>query len=94
MCNMHFVSSTANFSRGMSHKFIKKRSVTLTASPECMMRPHQYIYIRFNIADPDQTLRSQSELPRPISRYSVESDHGWTSRSYFENAGDNVTLTL
>ena len=36
----------------------------------------------------------QSELPRPIPRNSVESDHGYTSRIYFENAGDNVTLTL
>ena len=39
---------------------------------------------------------TQSELPRPISRISVESDHGCTSRIYedFDNAGDNVTLTL
>ena len=36
----------------------------------------------------------QSELPRPIPRNSVESDHGCTSRIYFDNAGDNVTLTL
>ena len=36
----------------------------------------------------------QSELPRPIPRYSVESDHGCTSRIYFDNAGDNVTLTV
>ena len=36
----------------------------------------------------------QSEIPRPIPRNSVESDHGCTSRIYFDNAGDNVTLTL
>ena len=35
----------------------------------------------------------KSELPRPIPRNSVESDHG-TSRIYFDNASDNVTLTL
>ena len=36
----------------------------------------------------------QLELPRPIPRNSVESDHGCTWRIYFDNAGDNVTLTL
>ena len=36
----------------------------------------------------------QSELPRPIPRNSVESDQGCTSRIYFDNVGDNVTLTL
>ena len=35
----------------------------------------------------------QSELPGPILRNSVESDHGCASRIYFDNAGDNVTLT-
>ena len=35
-----------------------------------------------------------SELPPPIQRNSVESDHGCTSRIYFDNAGDNVMLTL
>ena len=37
---------------------------------------------------------NQSELPRPIPRNFVESDHGCTSRIYFDNAGDNVTPTL
>ena len=37
---------------------------------------------------------SQSELPWPILRNSTESNHGCTSRTYFENAGDNVALTL
>ena len=37
---------------------------------------------------------TQSELPSPIPRISVELDHGCTSRIYFDNAGDNVTLTL
>ena len=37
---------------------------------------------------------SQSELPRPIPRISMESDHGCTSRIYFDNAGDNVTMRL
>ena len=32
----------------------------------------------------------QSGLPRPIPRKSVESEHGCTSRIYFDNAGDNV----
>ena len=36
----------------------------------------------------------QSELPRPIPRNSVELDHGCTSSLYFDDAGDNVTLTL
>ena len=36
----------------------------------------------------------QSELPLPINRKSVESDHGCTSRIYFDNAGDNLTLML
>ena len=35
----------------------------------------------------------QSELPMPIPRNSVKSDHGCTSRIYFDIAGDNVTLT-
>ena len=35
-----------------------------------------------------------SELPRPILQNSVESDHGCTSGIYFDNEGDNVTLTL
>ena len=38
--------------------------------------------------------KTESELPRPIPRNSVESDHGCTSRIYFDNASDNVTLTL
>ena len=37
---------------------------------------------------------SQLELPLPIPRNSVESDHGCTSRIYFDNAGGNMTLTL
>ena len=36
--------------------------------------------------------KCQSGLPRPIPRNSVESDNGCTSRIYFDNAGDNVTL--
>ena len=36
----------------------------------------------------------QLELPRPIPRNFVESDQGCTSRIYFDNTGDNVTLTL
>ena len=35
-----------------------------------------------------------SKLPQPVPRNSVESCHGCTSRNYFDNAGDNVTLTL
>ena len=38
--------------------------------------------------------KHQLELPRPILRTSLESDHGCTSRIYFDNAGVNVTLTL
>ena len=37
-------------------------------------------------------VRTQSELPRAIPRNSLESDHGCTSRIYFDNAGVNVTL--
>ena len=37
---------------------------------------------------------TQSELPLPILGNSVESDHGCTSRIYFDNVDDNVTLTL
>ena len=42
----------------------------------------------------DETLmiNTQSELPRPIPRNSVDSDYGCTSRIYFDNAGDNMTL--
>ena len=36
----------------------------------------------------------QPELPPPIPRISVKLDHGYASRIYFDNAGDNVTLTL
>ena len=36
----------------------------------------------------------QLELSRPIRVISVESDHICTSRIYFDNAGDNVALTL
>ena len=36
----------------------------------------------------------KSELPWPILRNSVESDHKIYSRIYFDNADDNVTLTL
>ena len=36
----------------------------------------------------------QSELPPSILQNSVESDHGCTLRIYFDNAGDNVMLTL
>ena len=36
----------------------------------------------------------QSELPRPIPRNSMESDHGCTSRTYYDNAGVNMRLTL
>ena len=35
-----------------------------------------------------------SELPWPVPRNSVESDYRCTSRIYFDNAGDNMTLTL
>ena len=37
-----------------------------------------------------------SELPQPIPRNSVISDHRCISRNYFQidNAGDSVTLTL
>ena len=40
------------------------------------------------------TVSVQSELPRPIPHNSVESDHGCTSGIYFDNAGDNLTLTI
>ena len=36
----------------------------------------------------------QLELSRPIAQYFVESDHGCASRIYFDNVGDNLTLTL
>ena len=42
----------------------------------------------------DVITSDQSELPRPIPQNSVESAHGCTSRIYFDNVGDNVTLTL
>ena len=38
--------------------------------------------------------RMQSELHRPIPRNSVESNHGCSFRIYFDNADDNVKLTL
>ena len=36
----------------------------------------------------------QSEVPRPIPRNSVESDHRCTFNIFFDNRGDNMTLTL
>ena len=45
-------------------------------------------------ADQTEMMPRQSELPRPIPHISVESDHGFTSRICFGNAGDNVTLSL
>ena len=39
-------------------------------------------------------LGSQSKLIGQIPRNSMESDHGCTSRIYFDNAGDIVTLML
>ena len=36
----------------------------------------------------------QSELPWPIPQNSVESDHECTSRIYFDNTGDSMTLSL
>ena len=36
----------------------------------------------------------QSELPPSVSLNSIESDLRCTSRIYFDNAGDNATLTL
>ena len=44
----------------------------------------------FSFAAISSDTSSPIELPRPIPRNSVESDHGCTSRIYF----DNVTLTL
>ena len=38
--------------------------------------------------------KKQSELSRPIPPNTVESDHRCISRIYFDNADDNVTLTL
>ena len=40
------------------------------------------------------TKQRQSELPLSIPRNSLESDHGCTSRIYFDNSGDSMTLTL
>ena len=37
---------------------------------------------------------NQSKLPWPIPQNSVESDHGNTSRIYFNNVVDEVTLML
>ena len=36
----------------------------------------------------------QSELPWPILPSAVESDHRCTSGIYFDNTGDNMTLTV
>ena len=44
--------------------------------------------------DHNELMPQQSELPLPIPRNSMESDHGCTSRIYFDNVGDNVTLSL
>ena len=37
---------------------------------------------------------AQSELSRPIPRNSVESDQGCTSKIYFDNAGNKMSLKL
>ena len=51
---------------------------------------HLHVCVLVHISE----IGTLSELPRPIPRNSVESDHGCTSRIYFDNAGDNVTLAL
>ena len=43
---------------------------------------------------PNDVSYGQTALPWPIPRNSVESDHKCTSRIYFDNLGDNATLTL
>ena len=48
---------------------------------------NNFIYV--NSADPDEIPRYAIETA-PAN--SVESDHGCTSRIYFDNEGDNVTL--
>ena len=44
--------------------------------------------------DEDQQDAGHSELPWPIPRYSVESDHGCTSMFYFDNADDSKTMKI
>ena len=43
---------------------------------------------------PRTTRQNATGTASAIARNSVESDHGCISRIYFDNAGDNVTLTL
>ena len=60
--------------------------ILLHANNNCADQPeHPHILISTFV---------QSELPRPILRNSIESDHGCTSRIYFNKAGDNMTLML
>ena len=67
----------------LCHKYSEIRFLILTISPTTCCFHLVRIHTVF-----------QSELPRPIPGLSVESDHGFTSRIYFDNADEHVTLTL
>ena len=70
-----------------NHKTTKP-AFTFTPSSACQRNFFKWYIFQLIQAMP------QFELPRPIPRNSVESDNGCTSMIYFNNAGDNVTLTL
>ena len=55
---------------------------------------HAVLYVLSSFTIILLRIRKQSELPRPILRNYAESDHGCTSRIFFDNVGVNVTLTL
>ena len=76
------VSDRVSKKEGKDHESLQSST---TPDPGYLKPICSAIYIRL--------ARMQSELPRPIPRNSVESD-GCTSWIYFDNAGENLTLTL
>ena len=55
---------------------------------------HKVPFLLSKITPSAKTENKKTETYRPIPRNSVESEHGCTSRIYFDNAGNNMTLTL
>ena len=74
----------AHGTQHLSHQFIKSTCIGQCTDPEIPSGGgggHDNVFL-------------QSEISQSIPRNSVESDNGCTSKIYFDNAGDNVTLTL
>ena len=79
---------------------VKWKQVLLhTVRPRCSNSAASVLLIQLLMTEMQHNLGilpmvHKSELLWPIPRNFVESDHGWTSRIYFNYADDNVTMTL